>query len=567
MRTTFALLALGLALALPVAAQAQVSVAPIPDQLLNAGTALDVNVAAVDPDGASITLTGSLPAFATLNAPTSGDGQVATTISLAPTAGDVGSIAASVTATAGEMSATEDFQITVAEEGSDQPPRVTAPALLTTTEGSTLSFDVSAVDPDGDAITFLAAANMPSGASFLTADPFTSGTFSWTPDLSQAGQYDVLFIASNALVDSVVTHIAVANLVTPVALAPIDDVTLEEGQSATADVIATDPDMDAMSLTASLPPFATLNPPTSSSETDTLATTISIAPGAGTAGSYDASVTATSGEDTATENFTITVTPADLAASASMIGAFNTHKKFLCWKVVPVDGSFDLLDVDLSSITMHFGEGSISSVRPTHLAYDCDGDGEGGDDHDAALFAAMDGDGDCGECDSTYCEDGVPDHIMACFSMGGLVGLFGADHLPDSLAVATIEGSLNDGQTFVATMHGTVHVPPGQDKGQDGNGEDAKGKGKMHLFVRPNPMNPKTDIVFTMSQSGHAIVSVYDVRGRLVATVQAGNLAAGQHTIPWDGSTVSSGHAASGMYYVKVRTPTEVQVQALTVLK
>jgi hypothetical protein len=569
MRSTLAILVLGLAFALPATAQAQPSVASIPDQTLNAGTMLDVNVVALDPDGASITLTGSLPAFATLNSPTSGDGQVVTTISLAPTTGDVGSVAASVTATAGEMSDTEDFQITVAEEGSDQPPRVTAPALMTTTEGSTLSFEVTASDPDEDAITGLAASDMPTGASFSTSDPFTSGTFSWTPDLSQAGQYDVTFVATNALTDSAVTHISVADLVmTPVALAPIDDVTLEEGQTATVDVIATDPDLEAMTLTASLPPFAMLNEPTSSSDTDTLATTITIAPGAGTAGTYDAEVTATSGEDIATEPFTITVTPAELAASASMIGAFNQHKKFLCWKVVPVDGSFDLLDVDLSTITMHSGEGSISSVRPTHLALDCDGDDDGGyeGDHDAALLAASDGgDGECDECDSTDCEDGP--HIMACFSMSDLVGLFGSENLPGGFASATIEGSLHDGQMFVATMGGTVHVPPGQDNGHDGNGEGEKGKGKMHLFVRPNPMNPKADIVFTLSQPGQVRVAVYDLRGRLVSTVLNGNLEAGAHSIPWDGSLSSGGHAASGIYYVRVQTTQESQVQAVTVLK
>jgi flagellar hook assembly protein FlgD len=89
----------------------------------------------------------------------------------------------------------------------------------------------------------------------------------------------------------------------------------------------------------------------------------------------------------------------------------------------------------------------------------------------------------------------------------------------------------------------------------------------MHLFVRPNPMNPKADIVFTLSQSGAVRVGIYDLRGRLVATIQNGNLSAGQHSIPWEGSTASGNHAASGLYFVKVTTAHETEVLPVTVLK
>ena len=86
-------------------------------------------------------------------------------------------------------------------------------------------------------------------------------------------------------------------------------------------------------------------------------------------------------------------------------------------------------------------------------------------------------------------------------------------------------------------------------------------------MVRPNPMNPKADILFTVSQPGRVRVAVYDLRGRLVSTLQDGQLTAGSHTVPWDGSTHSSAHAASGTYYVRVEAPGETQVQAITVLK
>jgi hypothetical protein len=50
--------------------------------------------------------------------------------------------------------------------------------------GQTLTFTITATDPDGDSLTY-SASNMPSGANF---DP-SSRTFSWTPNHEQAGTY------------------------------------------------------------------------------------------------------------------------------------------------------------------------------------------------------------------------------------------------------------------------------------------------------------------------------------------------------------------------------------------
>jgi len=552
-------------------AHASLSVSPIADLTLNAGGSITLNVVATDTGGGAITLTSSLPSFATLNTPTTGTGQVATTLTITPAAGDVGAHSASITATTSGQTATEDFTITVAASDSNQPPRVTAPAVETVAEGSVLSFTVTAADADAEAITALNVVNAPSGATFTPNGTFTSGTFTWTPGFDQAGEYDVIFVASNAQVDSVTTHISVANTDRPVTLQAMPDLTLAEGDSATVNVVATDLDADSMTVTATLPAFATLNAQTTSSGTTTLSTTITIKPGTGTAGSYLAIVTAMSGQTVAVDTFTITVTApsSGLAARASMIGAFNAHKKFICFKVTPVDSSFDLRNVTLSSLTMNYNGNSIGTVRPTHLAFDCEeGDDDEGD-HDAATLLPTshggggDGGDDCDECndgegdegDSTNC---VPDHIMACFSMSDLQGLFEGVSLPGGFVNATIEGDVTGGGHFVAT------IGPGHNGHE---GPEDTGKGRMHLMVRPNPMNPKADILFTVSQPGHVRVAIYDLRGRFVNTLQDAPLTAGLHTVTWNGSTRTGGHAASGVYYIRVEMPGETQVRAVTVLK
>jgi hypothetical protein len=59
-------------------------------------------------------------------------------------------------------------------------------------ENRTLTFDVEATDPDGDALTYTVG-ELPAGASF---DPATR-QFSWTPDYTQAGEYTVEFTAAD----------------------------------------------------------------------------------------------------------------------------------------------------------------------------------------------------------------------------------------------------------------------------------------------------------------------------------------------------------------------------------
>ena len=67
-------------------------------------------------------------------------------------------------------------------------------SMLPVAEGMLVEFTVSAIDPDGDTLTY-SASSLPPGASF---DPGT-GTFSWTPIAGQAGTYSIRFEVSDGL--------------------------------------------------------------------------------------------------------------------------------------------------------------------------------------------------------------------------------------------------------------------------------------------------------------------------------------------------------------------------------
>ncbi len=70
--------------------------------------------------------------------------------------------------------------------------------------------------------------------------------------------------------------------------------------------------------------------------------------------------------------------------------------------------------------------------------------------------------------------------------------------------------------------------------------------------IAPNPFNPRTTIKFDVARAGQVKLGIYDVRGRLVKDLVAGNLTAGRHEIVWDGHDRSGRTAAAGIYFVRM---------------
>ncbi|MBK9472418.1 MAG: T9SS type A sorting domain-containing protein [bacterium] len=68
----------------------------------------------------------------------------------------------------------------------------------------------------------------------------------------------------------------------------------------------------------------------------------------------------------------------------------------------------------------------------------------------------------------------------------------------------------------------------------------------------PNPFNPRTTIRFTLPGDGVARLAIYDLAGRLVRTLVAGSLAAGEHEAVWDGCDDAGRAQASGSYLARL---------------
>jgi hypothetical protein len=210
----------------------------------------------------------------------------------------------------------------------DYAPVVTAPDSVAGVEQAPLSFDVSAVDPDAEAISSLTAEGtaIDAGAVFtLTSEDHSSGRLDWTPISDQAGNYSVTFTASNARSGTKTTliHIAMAGDHPPTVTAP-PAVNGEEGGTLSFVVTASDPDEDPISsLYADKVGFPEGNDATfTTNETNTEGTFLwHMNPG--DAGTYHVVFTATANDISSSDTTEVDVRP----AGTNVTGVFTWTPK------------------------------------------------------------------------------------------------------------------------------------------------------------------------------------------------------------------------------------------------
>jgi hypothetical protein len=533
-------------------------------QTVNEGQALSFNVTTTDPDGDTVTVSASdVPSGANFNTSTGA-------FTWTPNSTQSGTYTVTFTANDNQgCTRTATTVITVNDvTGGNNCPTITAPATQTVNEGGALSFNVTTSDPDGDTVT-VSASGVPSGANFNTS----TGAFTWTPGSTQSGTYTVTFTANDnhGCTQTATTVITVtegtAGNDCPTITAPATR-SVNEGQTLTFSVTASDPDGDDVMLTATGVPSGA-----SFDDLDNNSATFTWTPSFSQSGTYSVTFSGNDGEG-CTQTATTVITVNDVTqggtvdATATLSGRFNTHKKFVCFKIHPLNGSFDVENVLVSSIVLRLGGEEAQALSgKTHIAFDCDGDGDDdGDDCDECADDGHvdegdhdedcdheddDGDGDDGDCVAT--------HVRACFSMESLRDLFGEEDFGDELANATIVGQLSTGQTFVATVDDSRFA--------GGNNHGKKGNHGLKLKASPNPLNPKTQVSFMLSREGRVRIAIYDLKGRLVKALLDENRGVGANSVLWDGTDSKSGKVASGVYFFKIQAPQGQEVLQLTVLK
>ena len=277
-------------------------------QSVNEGDTLTFTVTASDPDGDSLSYSASnLPSGATFDPAT----RVFTWTPGYDQAGSYPGVHFEVSD--GSLTDSEDITITV--NNVNRAPVLEAIGYQSVYEGGTLTFTVTASDPDGDALSY-SASNLPSGATF---DPATRA-FTWTPGYDQAGSYPGVHfeVSDGSLTDSEDITITVNNVNRAPVLEAIGNQSVDEGGTLTFTVTASDPDGDALSYSASnLPTGATFDPATR---------VFTWTPGYSQAGTY-AGVTFTVTDGTVTDSETITITVVDVPQCSIAIAGLQVPAK------------------------------------------------------------------------------------------------------------------------------------------------------------------------------------------------------------------------------------------------
>ncbi len=223
----------------------------------------------------------------------------------------------------------------ISSESGNSAPVLGSIGNKSVSENSALSFSVSATDADSDTITY-SATGLPTGATF------TGQSFSWTPDHTQAGTYQVVFTASDSSdSDSETITITVSNANRAPVLASIGDKSVGENSSLSFSVSATDADGETIIYSATgLPTGATF---TSQS--------FSWTPGYTQSDSYQVTFVASDGNDSDSETITITVSNTNRPpVLASISNKSVSENSALSFSVSATDSDSDTITYSVQSL-------------------------------------------------------------------------------------------------------------------------------------------------------------------------------------------------------------------------
>ncbi|HHZ89248.1 TPA: T9SS type A sorting domain-containing protein, partial [Candidatus Poribacteria bacterium] len=88
----------------------------------------------------------------------------------------------------------------------------------------------------------------------------------------------------------------------------------------------------------------------------------------------------------------------------------------------------------------------------------------------------------------------------------------------------------------------------------------------------PNPFNPETWIPYHLSQDAEVVVRIYDVRGRIVRTLDMGFQSFGYYASRdkaayWNGKTDIGETVSSGTYFYQIQAGDYTDIRKMVILK
>ncbi|MBI5193734.1 MAG: tandem-95 repeat protein, partial [Nitrospirae bacterium] len=310
---------------------------------VNENINLNFTVSGSDPDGDAVTYSATgLPTGATFNTSTR-------VFDWTPSYSQSGSYNVTFTISDGSLSANEVVTITVSNV--NRSPVLNAIGAKSVNENVNLNFTISGSDADGDTVTY-SANGLPTGATFNTS----TRVFDWTPSYSQSGSYNVTFtISDGSLSANEVVTITVSNVNRSPVLNAIGAKAVNEGINLNFTVSGSDPDGDAIILSASgLPTGASFN---------TITGVFDWTPSYSQSGSYNVTFTVSDGSLSVNEVVTITVTNVNRAPVLNPIGSKSIAEgNLLQFTVTASDPDGEVVTLSASNVPAWAGFNTTTGV-------------------------------------------------------------------------------------------------------------------------------------------------------------------------------------------------------------
>jgi subtilisin family serine protease len=381
-----------------------------------------------------------------------------------------------------------------------------------TAEGIPLSFQVTALDGDGQTLTY-SASGLPSGASFNSS----TRLFEWLPGHTQAGAYSVNFhVTDGALVspgsDDEAVAIVVADRAPGSNLAPafepLADRQALTGERLSVRLMARDPELGLLTYSAPLgvPVNASLDPATG---------VFTWRPDYDQVGTFPLYFQVTDpGNLTAEAQFLVTVSRAGVgpapplpcdeqsSSSAGIVGmGLDPGEKSVSYVGFDVPNNVQRIEGQLSF--------ALAPVR----------------DLDFYLL-----DADSNVVTSAASTDQPEAIVYNTPSAGHYIWKVVAFTNPDTAHFAIAQ------QVCVATVSGV----------------ESQVTALRLAAAAPNPFRARTALRWALPQGGNVRVRVHDVAGRLVRTLQNGWMTAGEHSAVWDSEDERGQLVRPGLYFVRL---------------
>lgn len=211
------------------------------------------------------------------------------------------------------------------------------------------------------------------------------------------------------------------------------------------------------------------------------------------------------------------------AGGSLTVALAGSSRADLCIRLEPVDGSFNVEDLDPTSIVMLSERtGTVSEISASESKRSILADR----DHNGIL------------------------ELDACFARDDLASLFSSLEGRTKVAVE-IEGLLRSGERVRAPFEVTVLLPEG-----------------LAARIYPNPLNPAGRLSFTLRRSGPLRAMLFDVAGRMVRVLaDEARAEQGSRTIVLDGRDEQGRPLATGVYFYRVESSGDVLTGRIAIRK